>query len=449
MATGIEPPETRYVSVEDASVAYQVVGDASPDFLYCYGLGSHVDLQWDYPGAAVVWERMAAFCRPIIFDRRGTGASDGVPRQAMPTWEEWAEDAGAVLDDVESSVAVLSADLDAGPFAILFAAMHPERVSALVLSNTFARFVKGNDYPIGIAPEAIQALVKLVSESWGTPKFAVLENPSLSIDDELARIGARTMRASATPRAAANQYEYILQNLDVRQALPLIQAPTLVLHTRGNRLVPVELGRYLADHIRDATFVEDPGSDLSATSTSENHYVDQVGEFLTGVRPTSPINRILTTMMFTDIVESTSQLVASGDERWRSVLDTHDALIRSQLGRFQGREVGTRGDGFFAAFDGPGRAIRCAQSITAATARVGLRVRVGLHTGECEVRGDDLDGLSVHIAARVGAIAGPGEVLVSATVKDLVLGSGIDFDDRGEHELKGVPGAWRLYAVTG
>jgi len=240
-----------------------------------------------------------------------------------------------------------------------------------------------------------------------------------------------------------------LKNLDVRAALPLIQAPTLVLHTRGNPFVPIELSRYLADHISEATFVEEPDPDLTATSTAENHFVDEVGEFLTGVRPTSPINRILTTMMFTDIVESTSQLAASGDERWRSVLDTHDALIRSQLGRFQGREVGTRGDGFFAAFDGPGRAIRCAQSITAATARVGLRVRVGLHTGECEVRGDDLDGLSVHIAARVGAIAGPGEVLVSATVKDLVLGSGIDFDDRGEHELKGVPGAWRLYAVTG
>lgn len=327
--------------------------------------------------------------------------------------------------------------------------MHPERVKALILCNTGARFMQADDYSIGVAPETIQAFIEFVSQFWGTPEFAVIGNPSLSIDDEATRIVARTMRASATPSAAAKQYEYILRGIDVRSALPLVQAPTLVLHLSDNLVVPIELSRYLADHIRETTFVELPGGDLAATSSSENPFVDEVAEFLTGVRSTSDINRVLTTMMFTDIVESTSHLAASGDQHWVSALDAHDALIRYQLHRFQGREVKTTGDGFLAAFDGPGRAIRCAQGITDAVARVGLRVRVGLHTGECEVRGDDLAGLSVHFAARVGALAGPGEVLVSATVKDLVLGSDIEFDDRGEHELKGIPGLWKLYAVKG
>lgn len=448
MATEVIPPDTNYVSVGDANVAYQVIGQGSPDFLHCFGLGSHVDLSWDLPGAREFWRRMATFCRPILFDRRGTGASDGVPFQAMPTWEEWAEDIGAVLDAVGSTEAVLAAELDAGPFAILFAAMHPERVKALILSNTAARYLRADDYPIGVAPENVDALIDLVSTSWGTPEFAVLGNPTLSTDDERSRIVARVMRASATPRAAAAQYDYLLRTLDVRQALALVQAPTLVLHTRDNFVVPIELGRYLADHIRGATFLELPGTDVSQAN-SEFHGIEEVAEFLTGQRLPVEIDRILTTMLFTDICDSTQRAAALGATRWRSLLDEHDRVVRDQIHRFWGREVKTTGDGFLVSFDGPARAIRCARAIAEATESIGIDVRAGLHTGECDVRGEDLGGLAVHIAARVGAKAGPREVLVSGTVKDLVVGSDIRFEERGEHQLKGVPGSWKLFAVIG
>jgi len=440
-------PKTQYVAVGDTDVAYQVVGDGSLDLLYFYGLGSHIEVFWAVPEFAEFLQRLASFSRLIFFDRRGTGASDGVPRNAIPTWEEWTEDVLAVLDAAGSERAAILAAADAGPIAVQFAAMHPERVSALILLNTTARYMIDDDYPAGASPDVIDALVKLFAATWGTPELIRQTDPSMADHAAYLESTARMARAASTPRTAAAQYDYILRSLDVRQALPLIQVPTLVLHVAASPFIPIEHGRYLADHIEGATLVELPGADMFAVTPDNYVIAVEVAEFLTGERPTVEIERVLTTMLFTDIVGSTERAASLGDQRWRSLLDAHDRTVRDQLRRHRGREIETSGDSFFAAFDGPARAIRCAQAIVDATEALGIELRVGLHTGEVEVRGDHLGGLAVHIAARVGALAGPGEVLVSGTVKDLVVGSGIEFLTRGEHELKGVPGSWPLYAI--
>jgi class 3 adenylate cyclase/pimeloyl-ACP methyl ester carboxylesterase len=442
----MEAPETRYVAVGDADVAYQVVGDGPLDLLYCYGLGSNVDILWEIPAVAEFLTNLAAFSRLILFDRRGSGASDGVSRNAMPTWEEWTEDILAVVDGAGSKrIAILAAG-DAGPTAILFSAMHPELVGALVLVNTSARYMVADDYPIGVSPEGIDGFVKLIATEWGSPNMARLSSPSLSDDPENLRLRSLALRSSATPRSAAAQYDYIFREVDVRHALPLIQAPTLVLHVTENPFVPVTHGRYIADHVVGGRFIELSGRDVGFTPSMLS---DEVTEFLTGERPIIEVERILTTVLFTDIVGSTAQAASLGDERWHSLLDAHDRAVREQLRRFRGKEINTTGDGFVTSFDGPARAIRCALAIDEAIGQLGIDLRIGLHTGECEVRGDDVAGLAVHIAARVGALATSGEVLVSGTVKDLVVGSGIKFADRGEHELKGVPGSWKLFAVEG
>jgi class 3 adenylate cyclase/pimeloyl-ACP methyl ester carboxylesterase len=442
----MEVPETKYLTVGQGDVAYQVFGHGSPDVLFCYGLGFHCDYIWDLEQIVDLWKRIASNNRCIFFDRRGTGASDRVPRDVLSTWEEWAEDIGAVLDVVESEHAVLVASMEAGAIAMLFAALHPERVTGLVLINTAARFVTDEDYPIGLAPDALETVLALVAASWGTTEFVALSSPGWAWDKNLLNSVARQLRASATPRTANDQYSYLLQHLDVRSILPLVQAPTLVLHVQESQFIPIELGRYLADHISGARFVEVPGSDVGVPHPL---VLDEVVEFVTGERPNVEVDRVLTTVLFTDIVGSTELAASLGDRQWRSMLDSHDRAIRYQLRRFRGREIKTTGDGFVASFDGPARAIRCARAILEVTDSLGLKLRTGLHTGECEVRGDDLGGVAVHIAARVGAIASSGEVLVSGTVKDLVIGSGIQFAERGEKELKGVPGTWSLYAVEG
>jgi class 3 adenylate cyclase len=438
--------ETRYVEVGDADVAYRVMGDGPLDLVYCYGIGSHVEVWQEVPAADEFFRRLASFSRLIFFDRRGVGASDGVPRNAIPTWEESAEDLGAVLDAVGSSQAAIFVSLDAGPAAVLFAATHPERVSALILLNTTARFLVADDYPFGASSEEVDALVDVLRTSWGTLELARLTNPSVGDDAEYLAAVAKIVRCAVTPRSAAAQYDYILRSLDVRDALGLIQAPTLVMAVRESPLIPMEHGRYLAAHIPGARFVELAGGDIGITP-SMLPVADEVAEFLTGERLGVDVDRILTTVMFSDIAESTKRLAAAGDARWRAILDTHDKSVREELRRFRGNEIKTTGDGFVASFDGPARAIRCAQSIIAAVTTLGLEVRIGLHTGECTLRGDDLGGLAVHIAARVGALANAGQVLVSRTVKDLVVGSGIGFSERGEYELKGVPGNWTLFTV--
>ena len=443
----MDRPRTQYVTVGEADVAYQVMGNGPLDLLFCYGLGNHIELVWELLGMSDFLARMSSFSRLIFFDRRGTGASDGVPTQAIPTWEQLTEDISAVLQAVGSERAALMATLEVGPIAILYAAMHPEVVTSLVLLNASARFIVDDDYPIGVSPDFIETLVGLIAATWGTDDFARLANPSMVHDEDYIRRAALLIRASATPRSAAAQYRVLLETQDVRHALPLVQAPTLVLQATDWPLLPLDHGRYLAEHIKDASFVALPGGDVGLNPAVSYRLSDEVARFLTGATLDTMVERVLTTVLFSDIVGSTERAASLGDTRWRTLLDTHDRIVRDELRVSRGREINTTGDGFFACFDGPARAIRCAESIRQATAAAGIDLRIGLHTGECEVRGDDLGGLAVHIAARVNTLAGTGEIVVSSTVRDLVVGSGIEFVDRGEHELKGVPGSWKLFAV--
>ena len=438
-------PETKYVGVGDSDVAYQVVGNGPNDVLWMYPLGSHVDLFWQIPSYAESLDRLCAFSRVIILDRRGLGASGLAPARDVPSWEVFTEDIGAVLDASQSTRAAIVSNRETGQIAMLYAGMHPERVSALVLLNTTARYLEADDYPIGETSATVDTVVELMRTAWGTEEFARVMIPSLGYDEETPRVMAMVQRASATPRQAAALYDYFLRNGDVRQVLQSIQVPTLVLHVQDNPLLPIAHGRYIAEHIQGAEFIELPGADLGGGIPAGG--IADIAEFLTGERSLGEIDRILTTVLFTDIVGSTTRAASLGDQHWRSLLDAHDRAIREQLRRFRGNEINTTGDGFVASFDGPARAIRCAREITEATGKLGIELRVGLHTGECEVRGEDLGGLAVHIAARVATLANPGEVLVSGTVKDLVVGSGIEFSEQGEHELKGVPGSWKLFAV--
>ena len=439
-------PDTKYVPVGDADVAYQVLGEGRSDLLFFNGLGSHVEMAWENPDIADFLKQLASLRRLIFFDRRGTGGSDGVPRHAIPTWEEWTEDIESVLNAVGSERSSILATVDSGPIAVLYAAAHPERIDSLVLCNTSARYLVADDYPIGFTPEALDFVVEFVRTHWGTPEFLSIAGAAGA--EEAARRDALAplFRASVTPRTAAAQYDYLLRNLDVRQVLPLIRAPTLVLSADNPSFLPSAMGHYISEHIEGSRFVALPGQDMTIFGQRDIVF-DEVAEFLTGTRPATDVDRVLVSVLFTDIVGSTERAASLGDQRWRSLLDRHDQIVREQLRIFRGREINTTGDGFVASFDGPARAIRCGQAIIDATRAHGIELRVGLHTGECEVRGNDLGGLAVHIAARLGSLAVPGEVLVSSTVKDLVVGSGIEFQDRGEHELKGVPGTWRLFHV--
>jgi class 3 adenylate cyclase len=441
----MDTPQTHYVRVGDGDVAYQVFGDGPIDLLLSYGLGVHVEIIWEVPVWRKVLTVLSSFTRLILFDRRGTGASDSISFDGVPTWEESIEDMVAVLDAVESTQTAIMATLDTGGNGILLAAMRPDRVSHLVLVNTSARYLFADDYPMGVPPEALDALIELFANEWGTLDLMRLANPTSAGDVEFMNLSTRMLRVSNTPRSAAAQYNYFLRR-DVRQALPMIQAPTLVLHVKENVLLPIEFGRYLAEHISGAMFIELPGGDLSTTD-SNIMMLDHVAEFLTGRRPIIEVDRILTTVLFTDIVGSTEKAALLGDQRWASLLDSHDRSVRDTLVRFRGQEINTTGDGFVASFDGPARAIRCAKAIAEATRSLNIDLRMGLHTGECQVRGNDLSGLAVHIAARIAALATTGQIFVSGMVKELVMGSGIEFSDRGEHELKGVPGLWPLFAV--
>jgi class 3 adenylate cyclase len=335
-------------------------------------------------------------------------------------------------------------NIETGTLAILFAALHPERVSHLVLANTTARYLSADDYPIGGSLEDVDAVVELLASSWGSEEWSRAVLPSYADRPEVIAAHARMMRASATRRAAAAFYRYFMRDVDVRSFLPLVQAPTLVFHSRESLLLPVAHGHYLVEHLPAGPLIEWPGADTLQPDSDQAS--SDIIEFLTGQRP-ADTDRVLATVLFTDIVGSTQRAGELGDRKWHAVLDAHDRAVRDQLQRFKGREINTVGDGFFVSFDGPARAIRCAQAIGHATRDLGVSVRMGLHTGECEVRGDDLGGLAVHIAARIGSLAIGQEILVSSTMKDLVIGSGIEFADRGEHDLKGVDGPWKLFAV--
>jgi class 3 adenylate cyclase len=328
----------------------------------------------------------------------------------------------------------------------IFAATHPERTSALILGNTTARYAWAEDYPDGATPETVEGIVELFRTTWGTEQLIAAVFPSKADDPAFLRWRAKYTRASATPRTAAEQYRYIF-GFDVRPVLSTIAVPTLVLHRSNFSLVPVEHGRYLADHIPGARFVEVAGGDAWFFTEGAEQVLDEVAEFLTGMRPPAAPDRMLATVLFSDIVASTERASQLGDGPWRALLEAHHVIIRAELDRFDGREVDTAGDGFFAAFTGPARAISCACAMRDAIRTLGIDIRIGLHTGEVETVGERLAGIAVHIGARVAAAAQPGEVLVSRTVADLVAGSGIPFTDRGSHQLKGIPGTWQLYAV--
>jgi class 3 adenylate cyclase len=439
-------PKTKYVRLGGDRIAYQVLGHG-PDLVMTTGGFSQIDIVWEDPGIALFLRTLASFSRLILFDRRGTGASDPLPPDPLPPWELYAEELAVVLDEVGSERAALLAQIDAGPLALFFAGSRPERTSALILAHTTARFVATDDYPIGVPGEVAEVLLNQVDQLWGSEALAGMLMPSRGSDERFLRWFAKVQRTGASPRAARALLRASME-VDARPILPVIQAPTLILHRRDARLIPVQHARFLAEHIPDAKLVELPGSDLSLMWETRELALDLVEEFLTGVRRVPPPGRVLATVLFTDIVGSTKLASRLRDRRWRELLDTHDDVSRQTVEEFNGRLVETTGDGILATFDGPGRGIGCAAALRDQVRGIGLQLREGLHTGEVELRDGDVGGVAVHIAARVMDAARPGEILASRTVRDLVVGSDVVLEDRGMRQLRGVDGRWQLYAVA-
>jgi class 3 adenylate cyclase len=439
----MQRPPIRYARSGEVNIAYQVVGDGPLDLVLVAGFVSHLEMDWDEPRSARFIERLASFSRLIRFDKRGTGLSD---RPAgLPDLETRMDDVRAVMDAVGSERAALFGYSEGGPMCMLFAATYPERTSALVLYGTYAkRRNPDDDYPWAPTWADRQAAAIRIEQTWGTESDLEMMTPQT--DAQLRQWWNARARAAAGPGAAR---DLILMNsqIDVRPALPAINAPTLVIHRSGDLDPRIEEGRYIAEHIAGARFVELPGDD-HVPWIDADQIIDEVEEFLTGQRRTPESDRILATVMFTDLVGSTGRAAEMGDRRWGELIERHHAIVRAELRRFRGHEVDTTGDGFLATFDGPARAVRCAQALVEAVRRLDLEIRVGVHTGELEMVGEDVRGLAVHIGARVAAAAGPGEVLVSSTVRDLVVGSGLAFEDHGRHRLKGVPGEWQIYRAT-
>ena len=426
------------------NIAYQVVGEGPLDLVYVPGWISNVELMWDEPAHAHVLGRLASFSRLILFDKRGTGLSDPVPLDRPPTLEERMDDVRAVMDAAESERAAVFGFSEGGVMSALFAATYPGRTTALALYGTFAKRIWSPDYPWAPRPEARRREIEELERNWATRMD--LDQLAPSESEAFKTRLAAYFRRSASPGTAVALLRMNTQH-DIRDVLPTIRVPTLVIHRTDDRDVKVEEGRWIAAQIPGATFVELPGDSHTLWGGDTDAVVDELEEFLTGVRPARKPDRVLATVLFTDIVGSTEKAAELGDRHWRELLSAHDAAVRRELGRFQGREIDSAGDGFFATFDGPARAVRCATAVRDAARGLGLEIRAGVHTGECELDGEKVRGIAVHTGARVAALARPGEVLVSSTVKDLTAGSGLEFGDRGEHQLKGVPGEWRVYAV--
>ncbi len=441
-------PTTEYAKNGDVHLAYQVLGQGSLDLVLIDSWVHQVEAFWEIPELARQQRRLAAIGRLIIFDRRGTGLSDPVPLDRLPDLETQVADVCAVMDAAGSRRAAILGFAEGGPLALLLAASLPQRCRALVLFNTAARLSAAPDYPWGAPEDALLEIVRRQAESWaaGDANHLARLAPSRADDPRFAEQLVRLGRGAVSPGAVAHYYRQSVLT-DVRELLPVIQAPTLVLQRAHDRIAPPALGQYLAHHVPNAKYVELDGADHFWFTENADELVDEVEEFLTGTRTSPDPDRRLATVLFTDIVGSTARAAELGDTRWRVLLDEHDTIVRQELARFGGREIDTTGDGFLATFDGPGRAIRCARAIRDGLARTGLAVRAGVHTGEVEVRGERIGGLAVHIGARVAATGGGGDIVVSNTVKDLLAGSGLTFADRGEHELKGVPGTWRLFAA--
>ena len=427
------------------SIAYQVLGEGPLDVVFIPGFVSNVEFYWELPTTARIFERLASFSRVVLWDKRGTGLSDPVDR--VPTLDERVDDLMAVMDTVGSERAAFFGVSEGGPMGLLFAATHPERTAALVLYGASPKFSSSPDWEWGWSADEITERVAEIERDWGDAALMSLFAPSQVENEALRHAWGRYQRTGASPAMGRAVYEALIE-IDCREVLSAISVPTLILHPTGDRVADVRAARYMAQQIPGAQMVEFPSDDHLVLMYDPDAIVDEIEQFLTGVRHDTHSNRILATVMFTDIVGSTDRAAELGDHQWRDLLATHDAAVRRELKRFEGREVKTTGDGFLATFAAPSRAIACACALRDAVHQFGIDVRVGLHTGECEIMGADVGGLAVHTGARVAAHAGPGEVLVSSTVKDLVAGARIGFVDRGTHELKGVPGEWRLFAVT-
>jgi class 3 adenylate cyclase len=442
-------PETHYAAGEGGYVAFQVFGSGRLDLLFVTNWLQNLDVMWEEPSLARYLDRLAGFGRVVCFDKRGSGVSDPVPLAQLPTIEQWMDDGRTALDAAGVERAAVIGDTEGGPMAIMLAASLPERVSSLVLINSFARWRRADDYPIGMPDATCERLIDRYEQNWGvTAEVLALTAPSAAHDPRFREWYTRYQRLSMPRGAAAAMYRWVTQS-DVRAVLPSIRVPTLVIHRVGNRHHRVEFGRYLAQAIPEAKYVELPGADSYPFHAGDfTRLQDEVEHFLTGTRGETALDRMLATLLFTDIVGSTDMAVQRGDAAWLALLHEHDRIVRDHLRRYRGVELRHTGDGFMARFDGPARAVTCAARLVEALAALGITIRVGLHTGEVELAGDDVGGLAVHIAARVMAAAERGGILVSGTVRDLVTGSGIEFEPRGDHRLKGVPESWPLYEAT-
>ncbi|MEM7293134.1 MAG: adenylate/guanylate cyclase domain-containing protein [Pseudomonadota bacterium] len=439
--------ETQYTRSGDINIAYQVHGDGPLDIVYVPGWVSHVELAWEEPLLAQFLSRLASFSRLIMFDKRGTGLSDRLPNSQLPKHDDRMDDIRAVMDAVGSERAAFIGHSEGGGICALFAATYPERTSALVLWGTFAKRVWSSDYPWAPKPENREAEYEHIEREWGNEMDLSRYVPSKMCDKDFVRRVATYLRRSASPGAAVTLLKMNTQ-LDITGVLPSIHVPTLIMHRTGDLDVNVAEGRWLAERIEGARFIEFPGDDHLPWVGDMDVILDATQEFLTGTLPEPDVTRVLATILFTDIVQSTQHLHEQGDRAWKDLLERHDILCRRCLERFRGRLIKSTGDGIHATFDGPGRAIACARAIQDGAAGFGVGIRAGLHTGECEIRGDETEGIAVHLAARVAGLAEAGEVLVSRTVRDLVVGSELKFNDRGLHELRGFPEAWQIFAVN-
>ena len=439
-------PETRYVRTGDIHLAYQTLGEGPIDVALVDQWFSNVDGQWDVAPVAELRRRLAASARLIMFDKRGVGLSDPVALRSLPSIETWMDDLRAVLDAVGSERAALVTNLGGSLMSLVFAATHPARLSSLVIVDGFARVLAAPDYPAGGTVEEKDRVVRMTEDHWGSGFMLDMFAPSARGVPGLREAWSRYERMSVSPGSAVAMIRNLLE-MDVREVLPSIRVPTLVIsHGEGARYGPA-YGRYLAEHIPDARFLELPGVDQLMWAGDQPRLISEIEEFITGVRPSQPSRRVLATVLFTDIVDSTKRAADLGDRAWRDLLGEHDRLARQAIEDAAGRAIKSTGDGVLATFDGPARGVRAARAISEAVRRLGLHVRAGLHAGEIELGEGDIAGLAVHIGSRVAALAGADEVLVTGTVHDLVMGSGIEFEPRGSRVLKGVPGRWRLYAA--
>ncbi len=442
-------PETRFADSGDLKIAYQAFGEGPLNMVHVSNWVWAVDLCWDHPHLITWLTSLGDIGRVLQFDMPGTGSSDPLPADRPFTLEGWMDTVGDVLDAESIDRAALVAQDVGGMMAMLYAAAHPERVSALVLIGTTARLGAAPDYPIGFDREFQDRGLEWWVSIWGTGQQIRVTAPSFASDEKLQQLHARYERLTLPPSTARKVFR-LVTDLDVRHALPSIHVPTLVIHRRGDRWIPVSHARYLADHIGGAQYIELPGDDHMPFAGDIDPIAKEIRNFLGVAQKGAPdeTDRMLATVLFTDIVSSTERAAELGDRRWKQLLDSHDRMVRDCLDQFRGREIKTTGDGFLVAFDGPGKAINAATAIRDGAGRLGIDIRAGMHVGEVERRGDDIGGIAVHVASRVLSNASPSEILVSSTVKDLVIGAGIEFDDRGSHELKGVPGEWHLYAVN-